>query len=116
MRRDQRSDAAKAYRNLYNTAAWKRARQAQLQAHPLCERCEKAGFIVAASVVNHRKTHKGDTALFLDPENHQSACQPCHDQAIQSDERTGKTTTRVGVSRGTDTKGWPTDPRHAIHR
>lgn len=83
---------------------------------PLCERCEAAGFVVPATVVNHRKPHKGDVDLFFDPGNHQSLCAPCHDQAAQSDERRGVETDAIGFRGGADASGWPSDPRHPANR
>ena len=101
-RPDPRSDEAKAWRHLYGTAAWKRARATQLRKHPLCEMCEQQGILTPATVVNHRKPHRGDVTLFLDPANHESTCKTHHDSAIQSHERTG-------VERGCDASGMPHD-------
>lgn len=100
-----RSERAHEYRRLYNTKAWKEARKAQLSRQPLCELCEETNRTVPASVVNHKKPHKGDWSLFIDPANHQSVCKPCHDGAIQSFERTGD-------MRGCDESGAPLDPNH----
>lgn len=86
---DQRSAEARAYRKLYATPQWQAARKAQLSKQPLCERCQKQGRIVAASVVNHRTPHKGDWKLFIDPNNHESVCKPHHDGLIQREERNG---------------------------
>jgi 5-methylcytosine-specific restriction protein A len=66
-------------------------------------------------VVNHRTPHKGDWSLFIDPANHQSVCKPCHDGPIQSAERTGKATIRIGYSEATGPDGLPTDPRHPFN-
>lgn len=106
---DPRSPTAAQYRKLYATAAWKGARVAQLSRQPLCERCHKAGRITPATVVNHRTPHKGSWSLFIDPRNHESVCKPCHDGAIQSEERTGQV-------RGVDESGRPLDPSHPWHR
>lgn len=105
MRQDQRSPEAARWRAYYKTPAWRRAREAQLARQPLCERCLEAGRVTAATVVNHRRPHKGSWALFLDPGNHESCCKPHHDREIQSEERRGY---RKAI--GDD--GWPTDPRH----
>lgn len=67
-------------------AAWRRARLGHLAAHPLCVECECGGMIVAASVVDHVTPHRGDMALFWDPNNWQSLCKPCHDSWKQSQE------------------------------
>jgi 5-methylcytosine-specific restriction protein A len=60
---------------------------------------------VAATVVNHRKPHKGNWSLFIDATNHESTCKPCHDGPIQSEERRG-------FSREVGVDGWPTSPAH----
>lgn len=111
-RADKRSAAARVYRKLYSTARWRAVRRAQLQAHPLCQRCKAAGFIVAATVCNHvdPKT-KLDPATFYDGP-FSSVCQACHDQAIQSDERMGRQTAAVGYTGSVGVTGWPSDARH----
>lgn len=111
VRDDRRSETARSYRRLYNTRAWRNARAAQLAEVPLCERCTKHGRVVAASVVNHRTPHRGDPALFFDPDNHESLCKPCHDGERQSQERTGRSyDSAVGAD------GMPVDPDHPFNR
>lgn len=65
--------------NYYKTKEWRVLRIRQLRRKPLCEFCEKSRRIVEATVVDHIKPHKGDKALFHDPENLQSLCKKCHD-------------------------------------
>ena len=55
-------------------ARWHRARTAYLSEHPLCVMCEAEGKIVAATIVDHIKAHKGDMVLFWDESNWQSLC------------------------------------------
>ena len=62
----------------YN-AKWRRARMHHLKAHPLCVNCMKAGRVMAATVVDHIKAHKGDKVLFWDKDNWQSLCKQHHD-------------------------------------
>lgn len=116
MRPDQRSPEAKAWRRFYSTKAWKVAKREQRAKQPLCERCLKRRFIVPMYAVNHRKPHKGDWDLFIDPANHESVCQPCHDGPIQSEEASGKINQRVGFSPEVDRDGWPIDPRHPANQ
>jgi hypothetical protein len=104
-----RSAEAEAYRRWYKTPAWKAARSTQLARQPLCERCEKAGRIRPATVVHHRKAHKGDWSLFIDPENHESLCAPHHDTLVQREEARGYTI-------GCDEAGRPMDPGHPWNR
>lgn len=107
-RPDPRSDEAKVWRYLYGTAAWRLVRRAQLREHPLCEKCQQQGLLTPATVVNHRKPHRGDLDLFLDRDNLESTCKQHHDGAIQSFEKTG-------IERGCDVSGTPNDPRSHWH-
>jgi 5-methylcytosine-specific restriction endonuclease McrA len=109
MRREQRSDEAKAWRKLYDTPQWKAARAAQLAMQPLCEECLTQDRMTAATVVNHKIPHKGDRELFFRGSNHQSVCKPHHDGPIQRAER-------VGYSGAVDDGGWPTDPNHPSNK
>jgi len=107
--RNQRSAQAQAYRAWYKTKAWRWARSLQLSKQPLCERHLARGETVAATTVNHRTPHRGNWQLFIDPDNLQSVCKPCHDGEIQSEERLGYAKT-IGLD------GWPTDPLHPANR
>lgn len=91
------------YRAWYGTARWQALRLAQLRTEPLCARCKAKGLVMEATVVHHRKAHKGEAALFWDPENLASSCAPCHDIDEQRIERGGKA--RQGIS----PDGWPLD-------
>ena len=51
-------------------------------------------------MVNHRQAHKGDWSLFIDPENHESTCETCHNRDIQREER-GTPRQAIGED------GWP---------
>ena len=66
---------------------------------------------MAASVVNHKKRHKGDPELFFDPDNLESVCKPCHDGAIQSEERR-----EANYSDAVGPDGYPLDPNHPFNR
>lgn len=108
-RPDRRSPEARRYRKLYNSARWRAARLLQLAKQPLCEECIKQRRTTPATVVNHRKAHKGDLVLFWSAANHQSVCKPHHDGPIQAAERRG-------YSGDVDDDGWPTDPNHPGNR
>lgn len=92
-------------KRLYNSALWKQLRRAQLEAHPLCKFCSALGRVVAATVVDHRKPHRGDESMFFDAENLQSLCKPCHDGAKQELEKSG-------TLRGCGLDGLPLDANH----
>lgn len=102
---DRRSPEAQAYRHLYKTPAWRNGRLAFLARNPLCERCKTSGLTTAATVVNHRKPHKGDVTLFFSWENWEAVCKPHHDSDIQQEERRGYSTA-IGLD------GYPQDDRH----
>lgn len=66
--------------------AWQKARLVHLGANPLCVYCDRAGLVVAASVVNHIIAHNGDQTLFWARSNWQSLCKTCHDSVKQREE------------------------------
>lgn len=108
-RRNQRSAEAEGYRKLYRTTRWRAVRAAQLRAEPLCAMCLQMGKTRAATVADHKRAHRGDEALFWDPDNLQSLCAPHHDAARQAEERRG-----FVIGNGLD--GRPLDPSHPWHR
>ena len=99
------------YHHLYNTAAWRRLRVAQLQAYPLCRMDQELGRFVAAAVVDHIKPHKGEPTLFSDPANLQSLCKQCHDSHKQAQEHNAD-----GILRGAGITGRPLDLAHPWHK
>lgn len=64
---------------LYDSAQWDKLREWQLSREPLCQFCRAQEFVVIADIVDHIRPHKGDRALFFDPDNLQSLCKTCHD-------------------------------------
>lgn len=87
MRRDAESKARfdekrPSCRERGYTTKWDIARKDFLAAHPTCVRCG-----APASVVNHKIPHRGDMKLFWNRSNWESACKPCHDGPIQSQEK-----------------------------
>jgi 5-methylcytosine-specific restriction enzyme A len=89
--------------HLYNSRRWKDIRRDQLEAEPLCARCQTRGVDTLATVAHHRVPHQGDEKLFFDRSNLASSCKPCHDQDEQRVERGGRPRST------TDADGWPTD-------
>ena len=55
---------------------WQVLRQAYLAQNPICE----CGCMRPATVVDHRKPHRGDPALMYDWDNLQSMTKQCHDR------------------------------------
>lgn len=96
---------ARLWSTWYKGSRWRRLRAAQLVKQPLCERCLAQGKVTAANVVNHRRPHKGDWSLFVDPANFESVCKEHHDALIQREEARGHLI-------GSDIHGRPVDPDH----
>lgn len=107
--RIDRSIDARLYHRWYGLKAWQDARHVQLSRQPLCERCLQGEIVTEATVVNHRTPHRGDWDLFVDPNNHESVCQPHHDGLIQREEKRGHVV-------GCDLDGRPLDPQHPWNR
>lgn len=88
---------------------WQQAREGWLRKHPLCVRCEKAGLIEPATVVDHIIPHRGDMTLFWARTNWQSLCGNCHNSYKQRLEKSGR-------EAGCEVSGRPLDPRHHWNR
>lgn len=108
-RRYSRSAEASRYRKLYHTKRWKALRHWQLQDEPTCRWCGQQGRVTAADTVDHIKPHRGDVALFHDPDNLQSLCASCHSRHGQAKDA-GK------PMAGADLTGAPLDPGHHWNR
>ncbi|WP_374274450.1 HNH endonuclease signature motif containing protein [Brevundimonas sp.] len=101
-----RSLQAREYRRLYSRN--RKARAAFLARHPFCRFCESRGVTTDAEVVDHIQPHRGDEALFFDPDNWQALCAPCHDRfKAQVESR--------GWHDMTDWAGLPIDPNHPFN-
>ena len=61
-------------------SAWRKARKAYLEEHPLCKECRKNGTLTPATVIDHIIPHRGDKKLFWDETNWQPLCKDCHDR------------------------------------
>ena len=68
------------WHDLYRLPIWKdKLRPGQLIREPFCRECWRLRHErVPATDVDHVVPHRGDMALFLDPENLQSLCHACH--------------------------------------
>lgn len=76
------------WRKWYHTARWKKLRWAVLVRDRFtCQRCGRLEGDTALLVANHKRPHRGDPRLFWDERNIETACKPCHDGVIQSEER-----------------------------
>jgi 5-methylcytosine-specific restriction endonuclease McrA len=94
------SRSAKPWQRLYGTARWKRLREYQLSAEPLCRFCLDSNVVEVATVADHVIPHRGDEALFFDSSNLQSLCASCHSNTKQRMEL-GQDVVTFGAD------GWP---------
>ena len=65
---------------------WQKYRLEYLRRHPLCVRCQAAGRVEAATVVDHIIPHKGDRVRMWAMDNHQALCKPCHDHKTATED------------------------------
>lgn len=65
---------------LYNTPQWKSLRELKIDNDPLCELCRPIGRLTPATEIDHIKSisESNYQELFLDYDNLQSLCNPCH--------------------------------------
>lgn len=78
-RKDRRSAESADWQRWYKLPIFaKRLRPQQLLREPFCRECAKFGLRIPATDVDHIVPHRGDWALFTDPENLQSLCHSCH--------------------------------------
>lgn len=66
------------WQSMYQTSTWRAMRLAQLAKEPLCQECMKEHRLTPATVADHAVVHRGNPALFYDPDNLQSMCASCH--------------------------------------
>jgi 5-methylcytosine-specific restriction enzyme A len=71
----------------YVSPKWRRLRALKLQINPLCEICQKAGKLVAATTVHHDIERLARPDLAYDLDNLVSCCSPCH--SIEHNKRRG---------------------------
>jgi 5-methylcytosine-specific restriction enzyme A len=95
----------------YRDPRWRRLRAAHLRGNPACVLCGARG-----QHVDHKRPHRGNEALFLDPTNLQTLCQSCHGhKTARRDGAFGNNPSAVPL-KGTRVDGAPADPEHHWHR
>lgn len=73
--------ASAEYHGWYSLTVWTDdLRPAQLLREPWCRECARHGVRTRATVVDHVTPHRGDWQMFIDPANHQSLCERCHNR------------------------------------
>lgn len=96
-------------KRLYDSSRWRKVAKNHLANSPLCIPCLRAHRDTPATIVHHKKEHKGDPALFWDPDNFESVCASCHSGHIRVGEH-------QGYSQACDDKGFPLDDNHPFWR
>lgn len=100
---EKRRAEAVAYRGLYSTAQWKRARLAAIvRDNATCSNC---GKVTGRVEVHHKDPHRGDRRKFFDIDNLTCLCPDCH-------KRFGRQSDLRGYHEDVDEDGYPTDPAH----
>ncbi|WP_349540399.1 HNH endonuclease [Sagittula sp. NFXS13] len=93
--RNRARDAAQPWRAWYKTRRWQTLRQDILKRDGF--RCQATGVMLIGTypaanspVIDHKTPHRGDLALFWDPENLQAVSKAYHDGEKQRLERSGR--------------------------
>ena len=90
----------KDYRKLIHAGRWLRLRKEILTAQPICQECQKAGRIEAATEVHHIRpveeaiTYADKRQRMYDPHNLQALCHDCHVKIHTEAGRSGKEATK----------------------
>jgi 5-methylcytosine-specific restriction endonuclease McrA len=90
--RSQRRDQSAPWRKWYKTKEWRELRAAVLLRDNYV--CQKTGVLLIGKypadnspVADHRKPHRGDRALFFDPDNVEAVSKGYHDKQKQKEEQ-----------------------------
>lgn len=70
--------------NVKYNAAWDKLSRRYRKAHPLCQECERNGFITPATEVHHIVKVADDPSRLLDVTNLMSVCRACHEKIERS--------------------------------
>ena len=90
--RDRQRRDTQPWRNWYKSARWERLRQQVLVRDMFT--CQRTGELCTGKspapnspVVNHKRPHRGNAALFWDIDNLECVSKAVHDSLVQSEER-----------------------------
>lgn len=97
-------------------STWRKLRATILRQRPLCAECEKQGKLVKAQHLDHIRPHKGDMALFYDPDNLQGLCHSCHSRKTAQEDGGFGNAPSDKPSKACGVDGIPTDGRHHWRR
>ncbi len=86
--KERRSAEAASWHGWYLLPIFRdRLRPDQLLREPFCRDCARRGLRVRATDVDHITPHRGNWALFADPNNLQSLCHSCHSRKTAAEVR-----------------------------
>jgi 5-methylcytosine-specific restriction protein A len=86
----------KDYIKLISSGKWAKIRRVKLNFNPICELCEKEGYITAATEVHHIQpveemlTYADKERMMFNPSNLCSLCHDCHVKIHTEMGRSGK--------------------------
>jgi 5-methylcytosine-specific restriction protein A len=89
--RDQHRSTIKPWRAWYKTARWEKLRKQVFARDGYI--CQRSGVLCIGKhpapnspVANHKRPHRGDPALFWDPDNIETVSKEVHDTIVQAEE------------------------------
>lgn len=87
----RRSQEAADWHRWYQLPIFRdRLRPDQLLREPFCRVCARQGIRTRATDVDHITPHRGNWALFADPNNLQSLCHSCHSRKTAAEMRANR--------------------------
>jgi 5-methylcytosine-specific restriction enzyme A len=100
-----------AWHAWYNLARWQKLRRHFFQIYPnmFCSMCLESGFIVEATVCDHKIPPRGDEKLFWDMDNLDGLCLDHHNSSKQQIEKS------KGFIRDIGADGFPVDDNHPFN-
>jgi len=98
----------------YNTARWRKLREAKLGAEPLCEPCRYREFVRSANTVDHIKAIADGGDPFPPLEGLMSMCTRCHNEKTAAVDRSHSKPFARRM-KGVDASGNPVDRGDGWH-
>jgi 5-methylcytosine-specific restriction protein A len=95
----------------YNTATWRKLREAHLSLDPTCRGCRKMGRLVIANTVDHAVPVSAGGHPFPGHDGLVSYCPSCHSAKTARGSEAGAARS-AKPRRGCDANGNPLDPSH----
>jgi len=100
-------------KRVYYTARWRALRKAKLQAQPWCEICARRGRVVAATVVDHKRSIASGGDPFPPLDGLASMCARCHNAKTAARDNPHAFGGGSPIAfKGCDANGLPIDDNH----